>query len=57
LLLDDALGNTDPQRAADLARVLGRAGERCQVLVLTCAPERYRGIEGARLLELERPAG
>jgi len=56
LLLDDALGNTDPGRSAALAEVLARAGERCQVLVLTCTPERYRGIAGARVLDLAAPA-
>jgi uncharacterized protein YhaN len=56
LILDDALGNTDPRRSAAMAEVLARAGERCQVLVLTCAPHRYRGIPGARVLDLEAAA-
>jgi hypothetical protein len=52
LLLDDALGHTDPERLEAIGAVLGLAGEHCQVLVLTCYPERYRHVGGARRLVL-----
>ena len=54
VLLDDALGHSDPQRLAGLGRALALAGRRCQILVLTCDPARYRHVEGARLIELAR---
>jgi len=52
LLLDDALGHTDAERLAAVGPVLARAGETGQVIVLTCAPERFRGVAGARVVEL-----
>jgi hypothetical protein len=33
--------------------VLEEAAEKLQVLVLTCHPERYRGLRRARFLDLE----
>lgn len=53
LILDDALGYSDPQRLAAMGRILSLAGERCQVLVFTSFPERYRHVEGAREVILE----
>jgi chromosome segregation ATPase len=52
VLLDDALGHSDPQRLAGLGRALTRAGAHCQILVLTCDPARYRHVEGATLVDL-----
>ena len=52
VLLDDALGHSDPQRLAGLGRALTLAGRRCQVIVLTCDPARYRHVEGAQFIEL-----
>jgi hypothetical protein len=54
LLLDDALGSTDPDRLEALGAVLRLAGEHCQVVVLTCYPDRYRHVGGARRLRLDR---
>ncbi|WP_298805505.1 AAA family ATPase [uncultured Pseudokineococcus sp.] len=48
VLLDDALGYSDPERLDGMARALAAAGESCQVVVLTCVPERYRLVAGAR---------
>ncbi|HSL58626.1 MAG TPA: hypothetical protein VK866_12350, partial [Acidimicrobiales bacterium] len=50
--LDDALGNTDPDRLDALGPVLRAAGQRCQVVVLTCSPERYRLVGGAHRVRL-----
>jgi hypothetical protein len=50
LILDDALGSTDPDRLAALGEVLRLAGERCQVIVLTCYPDRFAAVEGARVV-------
>jgi hypothetical protein len=56
LLLDDALGYTDPDRIRALNAALGVAGERCQVVILTCWPERFRGVPGARIERLSAGA-
>ena len=52
LWLDDALGHTDPERLAALGPLLAAAGEESQVIVLTCSPERFAGVPGARVVEL-----
>lgn len=52
LLLDDALGHSDPERLAALGPVLARAGRVGQVIVLTSAPERFRSVEGAHVVAL-----
>lgn len=51
LVLDDALGYTDPDRLAALGAVLGTA-EGAQVIVLTCVGERYRHVGGATTVRL-----
>ena len=57
LILDDALGYSDSSRLADMGAVLALAGRHCQVIVLTCFPERYRAVGGARVVELGRQPG
>jgi hypothetical protein len=52
LWLDDALGHTDPERLAALGPLLAAAGESCQVIVLTCTPERFESVPGAHLVRL-----
>lgn len=47
LLFDDALGNSDATRLEALGAVLALAGQQSQVVVLTCAPERYRHVGSA----------
>lgn len=54
LLLDDVLGHTDPERLERLAAVIAVAAKRCQVILFTSNPERYRGIGGAKFIELAR---
>lgn len=48
--LDDALTATDIGR---LTRVKGVLEEGLQVLILSCHPERYRGLVGANFVDLE----
>jgi DNA repair exonuclease SbcCD ATPase subunit len=57
LVLDDALGYTDPDRLAALGAVLGTA-EGAQIVVLTCVGDRYRHVGGATTVRLReaRPA-
>ncbi|MFC5065976.1 ATP-binding protein, partial [Actinomycetospora atypica] len=54
VLIDDALGHSDPARLERLAAVFGAAtaGTSHQVVVLTCTPARYRGIGAARTVTL-----
>ena len=54
LLLDDTLGHSDPERLRSMAAMLSRAGEECQIIVLTCSPERFRAVGGARVERIER---
>jgi hypothetical protein len=52
IVIDDALGFTDPQRLVKMAAVFDTLGERGQVIVLTCTPGRYDGIKDAQRIEL-----
>ncbi len=52
LVLDDCFGHSDPERMARIGRVLSRPPAGMQILIFTCVPERYRGIEGALFLPL-----
>jgi uncharacterized protein YhaN len=52
ILIDDALGFSDPDRLAKMAEVFDTLGERGQVIVLTCTPARYDGVKGAQRIEL-----
>ncbi|MGA8544137.1 MAG: AAA family ATPase [Mycobacterium sp.] len=52
ILIDDALGFTDPQRLVKMAEMFDTLGERGQVIVLTCTPARYDGVKGAQRIEL-----
>jgi NACalpha-BTF3-like transcription factor len=51
LILDDALGYTDPDRLAGLGRLLGQTDD-AQVIVLTCVADRFRHVAGARTVQL-----
>ncbi len=53
VVLDDVLVATDSGRFARVMRILEEAAQRLQLLILTCHPERYRGLEGARFFDLE----
>jgi DNA repair exonuclease SbcCD ATPase subunit len=53
VVLDDVLTATDSGRLARVMTVLEEAAEKLQVLVLTCHPERYRGLRKARFLDFE----
>jgi hypothetical protein len=53
VVIDDALGYSDPDRLERLGAVLAEAGRDAQVLVLTCVPERYRAVGTAKAVRLE----
>lgn len=44
VVLDDVLVNTDEQRQQRVLDLLQTAAEQLQILILTCHPERYRGV-------------
>ncbi|MEI7761424.1 MAG: AAA family ATPase [Thermoleophilia bacterium] len=52
VIIDDALGYSDPGRLEALGAAFTAAGRDCQVIVLTCEPGRYRGIGGAKTMTL-----
>lgn len=52
VLIDDALGFTDPERLAKMGEVFDTLGAHGQVIVLTCTPARYDGVKGAHRIEL-----
>jgi len=53
VVLDDVLTATDAGRLARVMGVLEEAAQRVQLLILTCHPERYRGLAGANFIDLE----
>ncbi len=54
VVVDDALGFTDPNRLAKMGEVFDTVGEHGQVIVLTCSPDRYDGVKGAHRIDLTR---
>ncbi len=52
LILDDALGNTDPERLKLMGAVIAKAGKECQIIILTCVPDRYNNIGEATVVRL-----
>ena len=52
VVVDDALGFTDPDRLAKMGEVFDTVGAHGQVIVLTCTPERYDGVKGAHRIDL-----
>ncbi len=53
VVLDDVLAATDAGRLARVMTILEEAAQRLQILILTCHPERYRGLDGANFIDLE----
>ena len=52
VMIDDALGFSDPERLAKMGSVFDTVGADAQVIVLTCVPDRYRGVSAAHTVEL-----
>ncbi len=52
IVIDDALGFSDPDRLAKMGAVFDQVGADGQVIVLTCSPERYTGVSGAYRVQL-----
>ena len=52
VMIDDALGWSDPQRLQTMGAAIKAAGKQCQVIVLTCTPGRYSHVGQARVVHL-----
>ena len=52
VVLDDALGWSDPSRLALMGAAIAAAGRECQVIVLTCTPGRYAHVGNATVVSL-----
>ena len=52
VVIDDALGFTDPERLTKMGAVFDTVGDHGQVIVLTCTPTRYLGVHDAHVIEL-----
>ncbi len=52
VILDDALGYTDPERLKLMGTVLSVAAKECQIIIFTCVPERYAFIGEAAVVPL-----
>ncbi len=53
LILDDALGYTDPDRLRLMGAVLAKAAKDCQIVIFTCVPDRYGNIGEATVVSLK----
>ena len=54
VMIDDALGWSDPQRLQSMGAAIAAAGRQCQVIVLTCTPGRYANVGRAKVVTLGR---
>ena len=52
LILDDALGYTDPERLPLMGAVLAKAAKECQIVIFTCTPDRYGNVGEATVVAL-----
>lgn len=52
VVIDDALGLTDPDRLAKMGAVFDAVGGEGQVIVLTCTAARYDSVDGAHRIEV-----
>lgn len=50
LILDDALGYTDPERLHLMGAVLATAAKECQIVIFTCTPDRYGNVGEATVV-------
>jgi hypothetical protein len=54
VIIDDALGYSDPGRLRRLSAVFGAAAADSQVILMTCSPDRYRSIGSATVIKVVR---
>ena len=56
VIIDDALGWSDPERLQRMGAAFAAASEQCQVIILTCTPGRYAHIGNATTIRLPNSA-
>ena len=54
VVLDDILTATDTGRLARILTILEEESRHLQIVILTCHPERYRGMKDVEFFDLER---
>jgi len=52
VIIDDALGWSDPERLRSMGVAISTSSEQCQVIILTCTPGRYAHIGNATTIGL-----
>jgi uncharacterized protein YhaN len=52
LIIDDALGFSDPGRLESMGAAIAAASKECQVLLLTCTPGRFMHVGNAQVVRL-----
>jgi DNA repair exonuclease SbcCD ATPase subunit len=50
LIIDDALGFSDPSRLETMGAAIATAGRDCQVIILTCTPGRFTHVGNAKVV-------
>ncbi len=53
IIIDDALGYTGPEQLKLMGAVLAKAGKECQVIILTCVPDRTYNVGEATVVLLD----
>ena len=56
VIIDDALGWSDPERLRSMGAAVSAACGECQVIILTCTPGRYANIGNATTIRLQSDA-
>jgi uncharacterized protein YhaN len=52
VIFDDALGWTDPSRLERMGAAISSVAEDCQIIILTCVPDRYAAVGKANTVSL-----
>lgn len=53
LIIDDALGFSDPTRLSTMGAAIAAAGRKAQVIILTCTPGRFTHVGSAKVVVLD----
>ena len=54
VVFDDVLNATDTGRLARVLALLEECADQLQIIILTCHPQRYRGLENASFFDLKQ---
>lgn len=52
VIFDDALGWSDPSRLERMGAAISTAADECQIIILTCVPDRYAAVGKATTLSM-----